>query len=102
MRISDWSSDVCSSDLGCRNKSGMTGFYSTAAAIWRKASARWLIACLASGSISPKVWLPPSGRKTGSRSEERRVGNGCVISCKDRGLQNHYNTKYHTVYLIQV
>src|SRR3546814_480276 len=32
----------------------------------RKASARWLIACFAAGSISPKVSVLPSGRKIGS------------------------------------
>jgi hypothetical protein len=30
---------------------------STAATSWLNAAARWLIACLASGSISPKVWV---------------------------------------------
>ena len=32
----------------------------------RNAAARWLMACLPAGSISPKVWLRPSGRKMGS------------------------------------
>ena len=43
------------------------GFYPKhAATSLRKASARWLMACLASGSISPKVRVPPAGRKMGS------------------------------------
>ena len=37
-----------------------------AATNWAKASARCDMACLASGSISPKVKSPPSGRKIGS------------------------------------
>ena len=40
--------------------------HSSAAFSLAKALARWLIACLAAGSISPKVRSRPSGRKIGS------------------------------------
>ena len=41
-------------------------FEKQAATNWLKASARWLIACFSSGSISPKVRRSPSGTKIGS------------------------------------
>ncbi len=37
-----------------------------AAFSWAKATARWLIACLAAGSISPKVSASPARVKIGS------------------------------------
>src|SRR3546814_5107579 len=72
MRISDWSSDVCSSDLGM-------------------ASGRWQARC----SMNPGYGLPTrsSGRWPMAiatrfarpiRSEERRVGKECVSQCRSR------------------
>src|SRR3546814_18060729 len=61
MRISDWSSDVCSSDLGvnrCRAKSG--------------------------------VEQPAGNRGAENRSEERRVGKACVSTCRSRWSPYHY------------
>ena len=37
-----------------------------AATNWRKASARWLMACFSAGSISPNVMPCPLAMKTGS------------------------------------
>src|SRR3546814_8386922 len=57
MRIRDWSSDVCSSDLGIL------------------------------GSPFPEMPLEPGQRPSGvhsGRSEERRVGKECVSTCRSR------------------
>src|SRR3546814_4183790 len=65
MRISDWSSDVCSSDLTspyCRRAPPRAG---------REAIAR------------PRLWLAPG------RSEERRVGKECVSTCRSRWSPYH-------------
>src|SRR3546814_15991704 len=75
MRISDWSSDVCSSDLlaarGARShgaKSGQAG-------------------CRPFGQ--PKL----SGARAPRRSEERRVGKECVSTCRSRRSPYHYKNK---------
>src|SRR3546814_18123763 len=97
MRISDWSSDVCSSDLG--NKSELAVGYCTlygdmagGFAVIRDvpktlvyALARWRNGA---GVVIPQSVLdkPPSAelRPGQLRSEERRVGKGCVSTCRSR------------------
>src|SRR3546814_9547316 len=81
MRISDWSSDVCSSDLRfiirVRNKSGGGNEYSweSSAAGCREPSAP---GCATNGR-----------RRCSSRSEERRVGKECVSTCRSRWSPYH-------------
>src|SRR3546814_6658286 len=71
MRISDWSSDVCSSDLGsCRARAP--------AAHVRLDTER--TSCL----LDP---LGPCAQST--RSEERRVGKECVSTCRSRWSPYH-------------
>src|SRR3546814_13749104 len=106
MRISDWSSDVCSSDL------------------WRTASASASLsrvlppasevrsACINTGrsissftGTSDRPMSVPMSRPTlalstdgggvrggtpGTRSEERRVGKECVSTCSSRWSPYHY------------
>src|SRR3546814_3629288 len=73
MRISDWSSDVCSSDL--------TGYH--APWLYRRAGA------VRSGNDEEfarpqrRVDKPCAGRQL-ARSEERRVGKECVSTCRSR------------------
>src|SRR3546814_2035396 len=64
MRISDWSSDVCSSDLSSAPKTTRSTRASTAA---------------------------PAhiGHAPGFRSEERRVGKECVSTCRSRWSPYH-------------
>src|SRR3546814_14265219 len=101
MRISDWSSDVCSSDL---------------AMLYRKSSVtclepvRWdprsgtdregksgirMVADCRTGAEGPGVlvdvgiaedFTPPAWK---GRSEERRVGKECVSTCRSRLLPYH-------------
>src|SRR3546814_5711483 len=65
MRISDWSSDVCSSDL-------VSGSNSTSSTI---------------SSIVPT--LPQASIIEALRSEERRVGKECVSTCRSRWSPYH-------------
>src|SRR3546814_13751959 len=98
MRISDWSSDVCSSDLQyqiakldserttkyrfgyleCPLKSSMAGPKEVCWVFCRYDKQRWL------SRGPPKVlgfrW----------RSEERRVGKECVSTCRSRWSPYHY------------
>src|SRR3546814_2098551 len=64
MRISDWSSDVCSSDL-LRSAGLRAGFRPD------------------DGLAHPAPW---AGR---ARSEERRVGKECVSTCRSRWSPYH-------------
>src|SRR3546814_13818208 len=96
MRISDWSSDVCSSDLashhagtgdellgaGHRRHRGLSfGAEEVSRAMTRSAS------LLAIALASALVLAGCSGSDTpaGHRSEERRVGKECVRTCRSRG-----------------
>src|SRR3546814_12381447 len=124
MRISDWSSDVCSSDLdraagaGGRRApagpaAGRAGGVLGACQAWgsrMKTLLLFLVTALAEiiGCYLPYLWL----RKDGSawllllaavalaafvwlltlhptRSEERRVGNECVSTCRSRWVPYH-------------
>src|SRR3546814_7941234 len=80
MRISDWSSDVCSSDLrlqrlpegdttGCRGAQGVRGRLERV-----------------DHGLVARLGAAP-GRDT--RSEERRVGKECVSTCRSRWSPYH-------------
>src|SRR3546814_19905758 len=104
MRISDWSSDVCSSDLskstqspatsasrGFKTKLGATAGSSSSAGIGhdtaRQASVahgvrhRWTV---------HREWSA-AAKLIVRRSEDRRVGKACVSTCTTRGSPDHYN-----------
>src|SRR3546814_12084125 len=97
MRISDWSSDVCSSDL---STSG-AGYASTARGS-RLAGAGGALA--ATGLLLAALWIglavrehvaPDSALRvfdvplSAVRSEERRVGKECVSQCRSRWSPDH-------------
>src|SRR3546814_10868415 len=69
MRISDWSSDVCSSDLGLH--------LALASIPYRGGVGR--------GAAPGTAGTRPPRR----RSEERRVGKECVGTCRSRWSQDH-------------
>src|SRR3546814_8567074 len=71
MRISDWSSDVCSSDLVWRGSSRPIS----------KNSSNCSAAAIAPTTQSCTI-LP-------TRSEERSVGKECVSTCRYRWTQYH-------------
>src|SRR3546814_3629563 len=88
MRISDWSSDVCSSDLVTLQREvlvqllvrGLVGAD-------RDGAVRCVLqALLQAGVAVPDVALE---LQTEARSEERRVGKECVSTCSSRWSPYH-------------
>src|SRR3546814_5958259 len=83
MRISDWSSDVCSSDLPAIGllhvlRRGVT------------LHAEELVVILAHQKPAARGRSTGSGRGTRARSsEERRVGKECVRTCRSRWSPYH-------------
>src|SRR3546814_17710483 len=105
MRISDWSSDVCSSDLECRLETGRTyqirvhmahlkhpilgdPLYGGALKLPRAASEE-LVAAL--HGFRRKALHAES-------SEARRVGKECVSTCRSRWSPEHNKKKRETEY----
>src|SRR3546814_7622565 len=85
MRISDWSSDVCSSDL-----KGFGFFQSKPASAFSPVavSPEALGSAWDGGKLSRKLRCHVNGALFG-RSEERRVGKECVRTCRSRWSPYH-------------
>src|SRR3546814_18496427 len=103
MRISDWSSDVCASDLVSLDGS--------------PSEARRLVPPQASTyglAAGKSTWLPPSATPSpaplspdaahtvtpitaAARSEERRAGKECVRTCRSRWSPYHYKKNQNTI-----
>src|SRR3546814_12903439 len=111
MRISDWSSDVCSSDLStpmrprctCRSARPRTPSRSES---WRPSAAT---STPGAPSRSPPITISAGHalrlnvsirlESHHDRSEERRVGKECVSTCRSRWSTYHYTkptTPHHT------
>src|SRR3546814_5987006 len=106
MRISDWSSDVCSSDLYEQNglQSNRSNYTGTRSRVHRFGEAfRGEMANTQSASlfgswqlrdeydaslVYHKFWRV-DGNKPVGRSEERRVGKECVSTCRSRWSPYH-------------
>src|SRR3546814_3909262 len=84
MRISDWSSDVCSSDLLAAFEERRAELEKAAAD--RKASAESRAAQLAELEVTITATAGDEGKL---RSEERRVGKECVSTCRSRWSPDH-------------
>src|SRR3546814_11917074 len=108
MRISDWSSDVCSSDLAARGDwAGAVHAYerAVAAAPLHFAYRNDLgYALLQTGAVDRAAFvlrqaaeLAPGNdhirHNLALRSEERRVGKECVSTCSSRWSPSHYKKK---------
>src|SRR3546814_12550095 len=121
MRISDWSSDVCSSDLCPASPSSMK----------RGVKKALLLLLLLGGCVSAESWeatrllqdidaaggpsalkeRAPEPQRTTERysidgranvadvyrSEERRVGKACVSTCRSRWSPYHYKKKNNII-----
>src|SRR3546814_19331666 len=112
MRISDWSSDVCSSDLKCRiaeDDSDVSEDARLCSANWRQSRS---IVINQAHAMLPRRWEGTSIMEYGQsfgrdlvagicaaammsmssiahRSEERRVGKECVSTCRSRWSPYH-------------
>src|SRR3546814_18027168 len=89
MRISDWSSDVCSSDLTPqRGLEVVDGIISG----WHEpeASHLHLMQAVAGRSLLESSY---AAALDGRRSEERRVGKECVSTCRSRWSPYHSKKK---------
>src|SRR3546814_10782685 len=80
MRISDWSSDVFSSDLRLRARAGATDLRYSG---WLFSCARIAAMKASSRERSSEAWLSSCVART-NRSEERRVGKECVSTGRYR------------------
>src|SRR3546814_3898603 len=86
MRISDWSSDVCSSDLILEKYVGING--ALAAAVRpRENPERGPVKMVRHYSAAMASCF--SLRRSRDRSEERRVGKECVSTCRSRWSPYH-------------
>src|SRR3546814_15933884 len=98
MRISDWSSDVCSSDLLTNiGEEGQAGRVEQL----RRAGIDCPVICNRGGKGPPlaaiidqyrpsvAVFVDDLGMHHESRSEERRVGKECVSTCRSRWSPYH-------------
>src|SRR3546814_15957170 len=105
MRISDWSSDVCSSDLWLKVKNKITREARIVDMIIEDARAKTLICKMLDDGRTvwrhQRVWSGPGrfeirdrGVYRGKicllrRSEARRVGKECVSTCRSRWSRLH-------------
>src|SRR3546814_1014788 len=92
MRISDWSSDVCSSDLASNVDFAPTFLDYAGLAVPSYMQGRSLRPVLE--GRTPKDWQQLAYHrywmhKDGIRSEERRVGKECVSTCRSRWSPYH-------------
>src|SRR3546814_16958078 len=103
MRISDWSSYVCSTDLSWswarrvidRDSDLHPPFCRRGLLVGANGGAvDHLDGAVVGGSdgvhqVVPYACLPPSGEAVVTRSEERRVGKACVSTCRSRWSPYH-------------
>src|SRR3546814_20537430 len=88
MRISDWSSDVCSSDLvqALRGLSATIRYGRLTGLVGPDGASKTTLMRIMTGLL-----VPNAGRVTlAGRSEERRVGKECVSPCSSRWSPEHY------------
>src|SRR3546814_2701682 len=90
MRISDWSSDVCSSDLPLRLRQPRMGAgHAAGQSIGRTAARHAGSHHVALIESAWRVVHRPSLRVHGRRSEERSVEKECVSTCRPRCSPYH-------------
>src|SRR3546814_20202767 len=97
MRISDWSSDVCSSDLQ-QGKAIVVDHQQQTIALYgraRRGEVERHDRNIFARDILPDVELGPvrDREHADARSEERRVGKECVSTCRSRWSPYHYKKK---------
>src|SRR3546814_15776309 len=107
MRISDWSSDVCSSDLavleavveenvgvGRRNNRPESELLQGPGGVLAAGAAAEVLACDQDrGPLVAFLIQNEIGIQRATRSEARRVGKECVSTCRSRWSPNHKKKK---------
>src|SRR3546814_9880261 len=86
MRISDWSSDVCSSDLPSGSYAANAAWVACAAMAFNIARA---VDALGAPGRARARWASVRTRLINVRSAERRVGKECVSQSRSRGAPYH-------------
>src|SRR3546814_11656049 len=94
MRISDWSSDVCSSDLGGEQLDAVVGELVVRR---RDDGARDAEPGRGVGHHRRGHDPEQAAVETLGRSEERRVGKECVSTCRYRWSPDHLNKMIKTI-----
>src|SRR3546814_12465171 len=105
MRISDWSSDVCSSDLNALRLNGLTviapdgkaiaasnentGKYRNTFDVELKPAGPYRLALVNNGMSASYKVDGKNKRWRGTRTEERSGGTEWVSSCRSRWWQSH-------------
>src|SRR3546814_2361534 len=96
MRISDWSSDVCSSDLRIRPEQGIEqGTDRCPPHEAPPQRQRQPVALRRADGAEPAggIQRREPARQQSGRSEERRVGKECVSTCRSRCASHHSKKK---------
>src|SRR3546814_18965704 len=106
MRISDWSSDVCSSDLSiamvplgdpvrplvfAETGAGLDGLFVDGRCVMR--GGRFTM--IDESAIIAEI----QAEHAVLRSEERRVGQECVSTCRSLWSPCHYKKTYHNIHI---
>src|SRR3546814_11964167 len=106
MRISDWSSDVCSSDLAVAQQVVLAQAAAKLVIGQAELAGRGaLVVALCRQGLLKQVMLDPfqvvaqvegASRVRQDRSEARRVGKECGSTCRSRWSPDHENKKTNT------
>src|SRR3546814_17614141 len=109
MRISDWSSDVCSSDLVRRRPARSPGSLACRRAELPRARRPHAAAAAGGGGVALGRGGPGAalGRREPLRhesSDERRVEKACVSPCRSRRSPSYYQNKptFHSITLVLI
>src|SRR3546814_8939044 len=90
MRISDWSSDVCSSDLSGGAQAAAPGAVAGKGAAPSPTAVKPPAASSQNrNAVDPDAAKRAKERAKRRRSEERRVGKECVSTCRSRWSTYH-------------
>src|SRR3546814_4333480 len=84
MRISDWSSDVCSSDLHNLYLHGSGPGHASPRTMRRGGPSGLVLRAHRDHGLAVRIQRDRDHDRPAARSEERRVGKECVSTCRSR------------------